>query len=185
MTIKQKIIDIYGAGYLRRSAINIEGGEAAFAWALEGKGYENVLEIGTYRGVSAAVMAQYCEQVITIDLVHGRREQLNETFKVGEFWQSLGIDNIHHIRVIDEYEKARMIDGADFDFAFVDGAHDETVWDDFQMVKRCGRVLFHDYNDDGDPAHAHVLDLVRSLPPEEVQTMGIFALWQREGFDHG
>ena len=34
-----------------------------------------------------------------------------------------------------------------FDFAFIDGSHKyDDVKFDFECVKRCGRVLFHDYD---------------------------------------
>ncbi len=47
------------------------------------------------------------------------------------------------------------------------------------MVKKCGRVLFHDYEPNYKPGHGHVFRLVDGLPKEEVQINDIFALWTR------
>jgi predicted O-methyltransferase YrrM len=180
MTMRSKIEQIYGAKALRKSAINIRDGAGVFEWALAGKGYRTVLEIGTYRGVSAAEMSQFCDRVITIDLKHGRAEQHGETWDRQAFWKSLGAENVELHLVANDAEKARLIAGLEFDFAFVDGAHDETVFKDFDMVKKCGRVLFHDYEPNHKPGHGHVFNLVSGLPSNEVQTKDIFALWTKQ-----
>jgi predicted O-methyltransferase YrrM len=175
--VRARIAELHGAGVLRRSALNIRGGAGVFDRAMYGKGYRTALEIGTYRGVAAAEMAQYCERVITIDLKHGKLEQAGETFDRLGFWQSLGIDNIELKLIADDAEKVALINGLDFDFAFIDGAHDASVKDDFALARRCGHVLFHDYDSRGIPAQDHVFDFVNSLPKEQIQVMDIFALW--------
>lgn len=168
-SVREKIISLHGETSLRRSALRIGNGAGAFEWAMKGRGYRVALEIGTYRGASAAAMAEFCDQVITIDLQHGQAEGFDRF----AFWRSLGVDNVDLRLVANNAEKAELIAGLDFDFAFVDGAHDETVVLDFGMVRKCGRVLFHDYS----PHPGHVFRLVNSLPREEVETRDIFALW--------
>ena len=163
------IVKKYGQHVLKRSALSIRDGAGVFEKVLSGKGYRTALEIGTYRGVSAAEISRYVDRVVTIDLKHGRQEQLGERFDRRAFWDSLGIDNIELHLIADDTEKAELIDSLDFDFAFVDGAHDATVADDFELVKRCGRVLFHDYDSRGTPEKDFVYDFVMSLPKEEVQ----------------
>ena len=81
------------------------------------------------------------------------------------FWRSLGIDNIELRLIEDDTEKANSL-SLDFDFAFVDGAHDETVKDDFELVKMRTRFV-HDYDDRGQPCLNHVYDFVNSLPKEQ------------------
>ncbi len=171
------MVELYGPRVLRRSALNIRGGAGVFERLLAGKGYRTALEIGTYRGCAAAEMASYCERVITIDLKAGRLESLNETFDRAAFWASLGIANIDLRLVEDDAEKKALIDTIEFDFAFIDGAHDARVRDDFEMVKRCGRVLFHDYDRRGIPDLDHVYDFVNTLPRQQVQVLDIFAYW--------
>ena len=145
--MREKIIALYDQHFLRRSALSIRGGAGVFEWALSGKGIRTVLEIGTYRGVSAAEISQYVERVIAIDLKHGRVEDTDPGFDRVAFWEKLGVHNVELILVQDDAEKKAIVDGLEFDFAFVDGAHDYTIRNDFDLVKRCGRVLFHDADD--------------------------------------
>lgn len=175
--IHEQIIELYGRDILRKSAINIRDGAGVFERVLGGRDYKTVLEIGTYRGVAAAEMAQYCDRVITIDLKHGKLQQAGETFDRAKFWRSLAIDNIDFYEVENDAEKAHLVSRLEFDFAFIDGAHDETIKNDFELVSRCGHVLFHDYDDRGQPALNHVFDFVNSLPRHQVEILDIFALW--------
>lgn len=175
--IRELIVELHGQDILRKSAMNIRGGAGVFKRCLSGKGYRTVLEIGTYRGVAAAEIAQYVERVITIDLRHGKLEHAGEKFDRYMFWNSLGVYNVELVLVEDDREKAELVSGMEFDFAFIDGAHDETVRNDFALVKRCGRVLFHDYDRRNVPDQDHVCDFVDSLPKEQIQKMDIFALW--------
>ena len=175
--MRNLIMERHGAGVLKRSALNIRGGAGVFKHILEGKGYRTVLEIGTYRGCAAAEMSRYCERVVTIDLLHGKLEQSGEQFNRPAFWASLGITNIDMLLVTDNAERKALVDELDFDFAFIDGAHDASVREDFEIVKRCGRVLFHDYDPRGNPAQDHVFNFVNTLPKEQVQILDIFALW--------
>lgn len=177
MSLKDFVLAQHGTGGLRRSAVSLRDGEDIFRHFLEGKGYRTVLEIGTYKGVSAACIAQYVDRVITIDLANGQLEETGEPFDRWELWRAAGVaDKIELYLVNDDKEKAELIAGLDFDFAFIDGAHDATVRDDFRMVRKCGACLFHDYSETpGKPNH--VKRFVDSLGPVEVRD--IFALWLR------
>jgi len=180
MTIKDRIVELHGESFLRKSALNIRDGEGVFREFLEGAGYRTILEIGTYKGISAACMAQYCEKVITIDLAHGKLETNGEDHDRHAFWESLGIDNIEFHAVADDEEKAKLIAGLEFDLAFVDGAHDtEGVRRDFALVKHCGAVLFHDYDDSGPQLEKRnaVYRFVNKLPAHQLRVLDIFALW--------
>jgi predicted O-methyltransferase YrrM len=182
-TMHGKIKAMHGTGVLRKSALNIREGGGAFEWALAGRGYRTIVEIGTYRGCSAAEMAQYCERVVTIDLKHGKLEHSGEAFSREGFWRSLGINNIDLKLVKDDHEKALILADLEFDFAFIDGGHTrEAVERDFALVRRCGNVLFHDADDNRlretkPDAPNDVFEFLSTLPQEQLQFHDIFALW--------
>lgn len=180
MKIGDLIKEQYGGSILRKSALSIRDGAGVLEKVLGGRQYKTVLEIGTYRGVSAAEMSQYCEKVITIDLIDGKLEGNGEAVDREGFWRGLGVNNIELHLVKDNADKARLIEGLEFDFAFIDGAHDATVALDFEMVKKCGAVLFHDYCKRNKPgAPNYVYDFVSSLKGS-VEVYDIFGFWRPE-----
>jgi predicted O-methyltransferase YrrM len=176
--IRERILAMYSDRHLRKSAIRHEDA-AVFEQLLAGKKYRTVLEIGTYRGCTAAEMSQYCERVVTFDLYHGRTEKDEQSVSRKVLWDSLGVKNVDLILVNDDAEKKARIAAMDFDFAFVDGAHDyESVRFDFELVRKCGRVLFHDYYAGGDDRNPDdVYRFVNSIHYGRVTVFGIFALW--------
>lgn len=176
--MRDRIVALYGTQMLKRSVISIRGGAGVIPEILGGGKYRTALEIGTYRGVGAAEMSPFVEKVITIDLKFGRMEQLGENHDREAFWRSLGITNIEFHAVRDDEEKAALVNSLAFDFALVDGAHDETVAKDFALVKRCGSVLFHDYDSRGAPDKDHVIDFVNTLPRDQLTPMDIFCFWR-------
>jgi hypothetical protein len=64
----------------------------------------------------------------------------------------------------DNAEKVARIERENFDFAYSDGDHHADTMLDFDLVRRCGRVLFHEYW----PMQPPVWNLVNSLPRGEV-----------------
>lgn len=176
--MRKRIVDLFGQHALKRSILSIREGGGVMEHFLSGKGVRTALEIGTYRGVGAAEISQFVDRVITIDLHHGRLEQLGESWNRQHFWSALGITNIDLRLVRDDAEKAALIRSLEFDFAFVDGAHDQRVRDDFELVRRCGKVLFHDVDRRGKPEKDYVYDFVMSLPREQLEFRDIFALWR-------
>lgn len=172
---KAKISDYAGREFMRKSVLSIRDGAGVFERLLGGGIYRRALEIGTYRGVSSALMAQFCERVLTIDLIDGKMERDHQVFDRVRFWESMGIGNIDLRLIETEAEKAAIVSAAEFDFAFVDGDHEgRAPLRDFELVKRCGTVLFHDY--DGDNGVRRFVD---TLPRAEVEIIDIFALWRR------
>lgn len=164
-------------GLLKRSVLAFPDGADVLDRVMQGLCDAVVLEIGTYRGVSSAYMARRCKRVITIDLVKGQIERDGDAFDRKAFWRHMGIDNIDLFLVDDDHAKAAALAPLDFDLAFIDGGA-VNVADDFSLVRRCGRVLFHDY--DTVKTRRIVYDFVNSLPPDEVEIMGLFALWQKK-----
>lgn len=183
--MRDKIVAAYGEQMLRKSVISIRGGAGVLTELLCAGKYKTVLEIGTYRGVGAAEISQYVERVITIDLLHGKLETNGERHDRAAFWRSLGIDNVEFIGVRDDVHKALVINDLEFDFALVDGAHDATVAKDFALVRRCGAVLFHDYDARGNPDQDHVINFVNTLPADELRPMDIFCFWRAGGHFNG
>lgn len=178
--IIERIVHQYGEKTLRKSAMNIRRGGGVFEAVLNGKRREwIVLEIGTYKGVSTAEIVQHCRFVHTIDLRYGKLEQNGEVWDRRAFWNSLDAYNIAFYPVDDDAEKAATINHLHFDIAFIDGGHTyAAVQRDFELVKHCGRVLFHDADDNGPGKQNDVHNFIMTLDQKRVVFMDkIFALW--------
>lgn len=158
-------------------ALKIRDGAGVLDYVLGERKYKTVLEIGTFRGITTAYISRFAEKVITIDLAEGRLEKDDPTFDREQFWTDMGVENIELHLVSSNEEKAKLIRSLEFDLAFIDGAKYD-IAEDFESVKRCGAVLFHDYDERGHPDMDHVFDFVNTLPRDQVQVMDIFAFWQ-------
>ena len=142
---------------------------------LEGKHFNTVVEIGTWCGLSAMVLAHYAEVVITIDTVrHPQLEAVLDTFGAGIR------DRISAIHVLNDHDKRNLVRHLDFDFAFVDGQHTLAGCElDFLITKKCGSVLFHDYPCSA-PEHQGVGLFVDSITEGIVEPLVPFAWWRAE-----
>jgi SAM-dependent methyltransferase len=108
-------------------------------------------EIGTFHGITAVVLSRFFDKVVTVDIIDNPyRQQVVDT---------LGIRNIEFLTIKDNNEKARIAEKLDFDFCHMDGNHRKDTLSDFELVKKCGRVLFHEYWKE----QPVVWDLVNSL----------------------
>jgi len=154
------VFKTYGPSAFRRSSV-LEGLEP-FVRA-QGFGGKACVEIGTLKGLTAIVLSRHFEHVVTIDIVDDPLKHVIAS--------SLGIRNIEFVTVRDNAEKATVINGLDFDGAYVDGDHARDTESDFALVKRCGRVLFHEHW----PAQPAVVNLAARLG--NVATHGKFAIW--------
>lgn len=163
-------------GVLSRSTLNIRNGAGVIENLLQDRRYDTILEIGTFRGVTSAFMAQFCERVITIDLRYGELELMGQPFNRQAFWRDLGVSNIELHLVGSDHEKYSLIPSLGFDLAFIDGDHMAPAPErDFEAVRGCGAVLFHDYD-----GQNHVTKFVDTLPRDQVTITDIFALWKGE-----
>jgi hypothetical protein len=83
------------------------------------------------------------------------------------------------LAVADDREKQILVEALAFDLAFLDGDHDrEAVELDFALTRKCGRVLFHDYEEIPNTACPGVRDAVDALREGTVLRDQPFAWWQ-------
>lgn len=131
-------------------------------------------EIGTWNGLTAAILSRHFERVITVDIAHSavKYDVLNH----------LGITNVECINIKKNGEKPSILRRiGPIDCAYLDGNHAEDTEDDWHLVKACGRVIFHEVW----PFQSPVWGLVNSLPPKEVIYGGIgLAIWDGRGPAH-
>lgn len=113
--------------------------EEQFRYFLEKAKPTKILEIGTFNGVSTALLAEYAP-VTTIDI-------LEQPWMTNAVWSACQCKHkiTSHI-VKSSRKKRKLIDSLDFDFVFIDGGHlEESILADFEMTRKCGKMLFHDY----------------------------------------
>lgn len=101
---------------------------------------KTVVEIGTFKGASTAYMKQFCSKVFTFDI-----EDYPQKYKL---WEDLSISKrIFYYTIENRKDIKAILDKIKWDFAFIDGSHTwEDARQDFDLVKKCGKVLFHDVN---------------------------------------
>jgi SAM-dependent methyltransferase len=174
--LAERVAHEFGHRYLRGCAL-MERSPDESIWVSREQAFRNflprhakhILEIGTFRGPSTALLAHYADHVTTIDI-----QPYYESVPV---WVYFGVGHKIQAVIVDGNDsKAELIGTLDFDFAFVDADHMyEGAKLDFNLVKKCGRVLFHDY---GDPRFG-ITKLVDELPRTEVTIDAPFAYWEK------
>ncbi len=170
----------YGYNHTHRSAISSAAQEDRMRYFLRAKKIKCAVETGTYNGTTTALLAHYADKVITID-----KKNYIDKFP---FWADYGVyGKIDSYTVDNDDDKAELLKGIDFDFAFIDGDHSERgVRVDFECVKKCGRVLFHDYYesgskyDEGAAKKQGICKVVGELPIDEVLIARPFAYWEKK-----
>ena len=121
----------------------------------------NIIEIGTYNGISTAVLASIANHVYTFDVAYRDVDFVLNLFglrhKVSVMvGRQEDID--FEIGFISAKDRAYWNDNFIFDFAFIDGAHDyDSTQHDFDLVKFTGRVLFH--NTDWPPVRKFIMKI--------------------------
>lgn len=127
------------ASVMRRHHMHPHGPNLIDVLEARGQRYGTVLEIGTAQGVSAVILAHFCESVITIDV---KRFPL-----IDKILAASGIgERVARCLVANNAGKKRLVDALSFDMAFIDGLHQAKEFRfDFDLTKRCGLLLCHDY----------------------------------------
>ena len=125
------------------------------------------IEIGTAKGLTAIILSRHFEEVISFDILPDADKH--------RFAEFCGVKNVRFIDATDNVEKARLIGAFDgFDAAYVDGNHSDDSESDFNLVRKCGHILFHEYW----PLQPPVWSLVNNLRKAgTVTTFDNFALW--------
>jgi predicted O-methyltransferase YrrM len=132
-----------------------------------------VLEIGTHFGVSAALLRLVAPRVITIDLVG--LPTAREVLETAE------VSDVVPLVVADDGEKQMLLESLSFDLAFLDGDHSrEGVELDFALTRKCGRVLFHDYEEIPNTAFPGVRGFVDAISEGAVTRDQPFAWWMAD-----
>lgn len=139
-------------------------------------GAKSMAEIGTLHGVSASLFASLGMKVATVDIV---KSPIAE-----EIWNYLEvIPLIDYLVCKDDMEKIDFFSSKDFDIAFIDGDHHvDKVKVDFECVKRCGLVCFHDYKPHS-PHFQPLVGFIDSLYPTRFtfgEQESLFAVWIAE-----
>ncbi len=141
------------------------------------KPIKRALEIGTHEGITTTFLTQFVDRIDTVDL--------RDYFMKYKLWFLYEVkDKIYPHVCPSDQSKKDLIKVLDFDFAFVDGDHQEGVLLDWELTKKCGRVLFHDYKvgeefpDKFLKTYKHIIGLVDSLPKDEVTIDAPFAYWE-------
>lgn len=154
----------FGAGAFRRSSVFHGLDRSLKDWGVRGK---QCIEIGTFNGITAAILSRYFDHVVTVDVLPNTAKK--------EILEHLGIRNVTTIDVSDNCEKAAVLKDLDFDFAYLDGDHAHDTESDWALVKKCGRVLFHEVW----PFQEPVWNLVHRFKMENVKHNGCgLALWE-------
>lgn len=139
-----------------------------------GAGGKTCLEIGTYQGMSAVILSQFFDKVVCVSVDEDPRRIIKR-----EIVEFLGLqDKIVFHDVKDNAAKAAIIRYLNFDFCYSDGDHMHDTHTDFDLVRRCGRVLFHE----AWPLQPAVWNLVHTLPADEVTwaSHDCFAYWRKK-----
>jgi hypothetical protein len=126
-------------------------------------------EVGTWNGITAVILSKFFKRVVSVDIIH--------TETKAKVLRHLGINNVQFIDIDSNDEKRGLAEQLDFDFAYLDGNHTEDTATDWEITKKCGRVLFHE----AWPWQESVWELVHQLPREEVVQNGEgLALWVKQ-----
>lgn len=159
----------FGDHALFHSALKEEGAEDIMRQILSRKRISVALELGTFKGITTALIAHYADKVITLD------RDLILAAKI--IWERFGVkDKIEFGHVPTNDIKLKVIENLHFDFAFIDDQHDyEGAEMGFEATERCGRILFHDYCDE----FPGVKKFIDTLPRENLTITDKFALWEK------
>ena len=113
------------------------------------------VEIGTRFGLTSILLSGYFDKVYTIDI--------DPNTKKNQILAYLGINNVEIFNVRDNEEKAHILKDKKFNFAYIDGDHKNDTLSDFELVKHCGNVIFHEYGTSNE-----VTNFVNSMTPEKI-----------------
>jgi len=167
--IQQKLIEKFGGVINHMSCIYLRQGEKHLRSFLEElKPMDTIIEIGTYQGVSACILAEYAKKVYTFDI--------KEKELTGNIINFLNITNIASIIMSESSIKKYIKDlfkHQKIDLCFIDGEHfNGEIEQDFEMCKECKNILIHDYA----PSFKEVYDFANNLKGYKKDVRDTFVL---------
>ena len=170
---KSKLYKIFGAQKINlNSCIYLDDGDEHLTAYMKKYKPKVILEIGTFNGVSSALMSQYAKKIYTMDILD--RPIRNRIYK------ALNINNVDFKLVENNEDKKKYIkelfEKENIDFVFIDGNHwGEEVAIDFYATEQCKKILFHDYS----PAFPGVYDFVNGRQGWTRDIRGTFCLLKK------
>ena len=132
---------------------------------------ECCFEIGTWNGLTAAVLSRHFKHVVTVDIAHNSIKH--------DILRHLGVTNVECVDISDNAEKPKVLKGLQkrgivVDAAYLDGNHAEDTEEDFALVQGYKRVIFHEVW----PFQSPVWSLVHALPQSQITFGGCgLAIW--------
>jgi hypothetical protein len=174
--IQQKLIERFGQSINEMSCVYISDGENSLRHFLNGKKFDTIIEIGTYQGVSTAILSEYATKVYAIDIVD--LPLRNEIFNY------LNVDNVDfykcQVDFADKEKKVKEIMKKEkVDLVFIDGDHwGEALRQEFDLFKSIPEILIHDYEE----AFPVVYDFCNNLPKEgyEIESKNLFCMARKK-----
>lgn len=161
-----KIYQKFGGEIFRRSSIFHDLEKFLKDENIKGK---CCFEVGTWNGLTALILSRFFDRVVTVDIA-------NKPLKL-DILKEAGVTNVECINITSNKEKKGIVEKLDFDFAYLDGDHAHDTQTDFKLVKKAGRVLFHE----AWPFQEPVWDLINHLPSNEVTFGGAgLAMWRKK-----
>jgi len=170
--ITKKLNEIERIDFMASAAVQHDDFLRQFLDKLEPKP-EVAIEIGTFNGLGTVTLASVSKIVYTFDVAYRNAEFIWDLFDVRKKISSCVAPQWQIDFTIEElvyYWKSKL----NFNFAFIDGEHSQkAVEHDFELVKFCKRVLFHDIQGTG------VGKFVKEeLGLKAIDTRGIFGYWE-------
>lgn len=141
--IQEKLLQRFGNAINEMSCVYIGDGENSLRHFLKGKTFNTIIEIGTYQGVSTAILSEYAKKVYAIDIVDLPLRK--------DIFKFLGVNNVEFYKCKTEFadkEKCikNILSTEKVDLVFIDGDHwGEALEQEFNLVKDVKNILIHDY----------------------------------------
>lgn len=160
-------------GLTEKSAVN-EKAFIDFIRSLKLEG-QTVVEVGTYKGLTAAFLATEAARVITFDLKDYRKYQ-------NWIWHKAGLlDRIEFHQNKSAADIRAVLKGQKIGFAFIDGVEPaEELEKVFRIVKKAKRVLIHNAKDT--PKYTETMKFVNKILKTDYRRIGSQSVyWEKKG----
>lgn len=156
MSVQEVLANRFGLDDVNlMSCVYIDDGENSMRHLMEKYGpFNHAIEIGTFRGVSTAILSEYCMHIDCVDIVDQPERK--------SYWDFLEVKNAKYHLATDNADKCRIVSELiadnNIDFVFVDGDHSyESARQDIDLCDSVKTVLVHDYS------HTHFPGVVKAV----------------------